>query len=69
MFILLIHGLQEIINKVYKWVAEDKKDVRHGVWSNKEVDVINTMHLITAKPVIYLANLSEKDYRRKKNKW
>ncbi|KAI9284732.1 GTP-binding protein YchF [Umbelopsis sp. AD052] len=59
----------EIINKVYKWVAEDKKDVRHGVWSNKEVDVINTMHLITAKPVIYLANLSEKDYRRKKNKW
>jgi hypothetical protein len=25
--------------------------------------------LLTAKPVIYLANLSERDYVRKKNKW
>ena len=25
--------------------------------------------LLTAKPVIYLINLSEKDYQRKKNKW
>lgn len=25
--------------------------------------------LLTAKPVIYLANLSERDYIRKKNKW
>lgn len=25
--------------------------------------------LLTAKPVIYLVNLSERDYARKKNKW
>jgi len=25
--------------------------------------------LLTAKPVTYLINLSEKDYLRKKNKW
>lgn len=31
--------------------------------------MVNTMQLLTAKPVIYLANLSEKDYLRKKNKW
>ncbi|RUS14719.1 hypothetical protein BC937DRAFT_93431, partial [Endogone sp. FLAS-F59071] len=33
------------------------------------VEVINGLLLITAKPVIYLANVSEKDYIRKKNKW
>jgi obg-like ATPase 1 len=27
------------------------------------------MMLLTAKPVIYLVNLSESDYERKKNKW
>ncbi|KAI8637855.1 GTP-binding protein YchF [Parasitella parasitica] len=56
------------IEKVLEYVKEGN-DVRHGTWTNKEVDVINNFHLITAKPVIYLANLSEKDYIRKKNKW
>ena len=27
------------------------------------------LQLLTAKPVVYLVNLSEKDYARKKNKW
>ena len=27
------------------------------------------MNFLTAKPVVYLVNLSEKDYARKKNKW
>jgi obg-like ATPase 1 len=57
-----------VVNKVLDWVKEGK-DVRHGTWTNKEIEVINGLHLITAKPVIYLANLSEKDYLRKKNKW
>jgi ribosome-binding ATPase YchF (GTP1/OBG family) len=34
-----------------------------------QVDVVNGLQLLTAKPVIYLVNLSEKDYIRKKNKW
>ncbi|EFP91695.2 uncharacterized protein PGTG_17551 [Puccinia graminis f. sp. tritici CRL 75-36-700-3] len=33
------------------------------------IDVINTLQLLTAKPVTYLINLSETDYIRKKNKW
>ena len=33
------------------------------------MDVINSLLLLTAKPVIYLVNLSERDYARKKNKW
>ncbi|KAN0138929.1 P-loop containing nucleoside triphosphate hydrolase protein [Lactarius tabidus] len=33
------------------------------------IDVVNGLSLLTAKPVTYLVNLSEKDYVRKKNKW
>lgn len=34
-----------------------------------QIDVVNGLQLLTAKPVTYLVNLSEKDYIRKKNKW
>lgn len=34
----------------------------------KQVEVINPLMLLTAKPVVYLVNLSEKDYIRQKNK-
>lgn len=37
-------------------------------WSVKEVDFINRTQFITAKPVVYLVNMSEKDFCRKKNK-
>ncbi|KAI8866683.1 GTP-binding protein YchF [Ramicandelaber brevisporus] len=58
----------EILCKVQKYL-EDGNDVRKGDWTNKEVEVINGQQFITAKPVIYLINLSETDYIRKKNKW
>ncbi|KAJ2553443.1 hypothetical protein EV175_002937 [Coemansia sp. RSA 1933] len=57
-----------MVLKVRDWVASGK-DVRKGDWSNKEIDVINRQHLLTAKPVTYLVNVSEKDYLRKKNKF
>lgn len=34
----------------------------------KQVEVINPLFLLTAKPVVFLVNLSEKDFIRKKNK-
>lgn len=37
-------------------------------WTLKEVDFINRTQFITAKPVVYLVNMSEKDFLRKKNK-
>ncbi|KAL0063695.1 hypothetical protein AAF712_009387 [Marasmius tenuissimus] len=57
------------VEKVYKVLTEDQKDVRKQDWNNKEIDVVNGLQLLTAKPVTYLVNLSEKDYIRKKNKW
>jgi ribosome-binding ATPase YchF (GTP1/OBG family) len=37
--------------------------------ASRDVDVLNTLQLLTAKPAVYLVNLTEKDYNRKKNKW
>lgn len=34
-----------------------------------QIDVLNKYLFLTSKPVVYLVNLSEKDYIRKKNKW
>ncbi|CAO1634585.1 unnamed protein product [Parajaminaea phylloscopi] len=63
--------LEEIatMEKALKALTEDNTDVRKVDWGAKEIDTINTLSLLTAKPVIYLVNLSEKDYVRKKNKW
>ncbi|KAL0468619.1 P-loop containing nucleoside triphosphate hydrolase protein [Neurospora intermedia] len=47
---------------------KDGKEVRKGTWGPKEIEVINPLFLLTAKPVVYLVNLSERDYIRKKNK-
>ncbi|KAG6882038.1 hypothetical protein C0993_012141, partial [Termitomyces sp. T159_Od127] len=33
------------------------------------IEVVNGLTLLTAKPITYLVNLSERDYVRKKNKW
>jgi obg-like ATPase 1 len=57
------------VEKILKTLTVDGKDIRKADWSNKEIDVVNGLQLLTAKPVTYLVNLSEKDYIRKKNKW
>jgi len=48
--------------------AEDGIDIRFGEWNKFDIEIINTMQLLTAKPVVYLCNLSQKDFIRKKNK-
>jgi len=44
-------------------------DVRAGTWAANEIEILNTYNFLTAKPMIYLANLSQRDYIRKGNKW
>ncbi|KAG7006632.1 Obg-like ATpase 1 [Physcia stellaris] len=64
------------VEKILAWL-KDGKDVRKENWGPKEkakhacdiqVEVINPLFLLTAKPVVFLVNLSEKDYIRQKNK-
>jgi obg-like ATPase 1 len=59
----------ECLMKMRAVLEEEKKDVRFGTWSSGDIEVLNKHLFLTAKPVMYLVNLSEKDYTRKKNKW
>ncbi|KAI9768359.1 MAG: hypothetical protein M1840_004968 [Geoglossum simile] len=58
---------QATVEKILNSLKEGT-DVRKQNWSPKEVEVINPLFLLTAKPVVYLVNLSERDYIRQKNK-
>lgn len=49
------------MEKVASFMAKGK-DVRKGDWDASEVNVINSLHLLTAKPMVYLCNVSEDDY-------
>uniref|UniRef100_A0A8C0ZW58 Obg-like ATPase 1 n=1 Tax=Castor canadensis TaxID=51338 RepID=A0A8C0ZW58_CASCN len=60
----------DIMCKVKSWVIDQKKPVRfYHDWNDKEIEVLNKYLFLTSKPMVYLVNLSEKDYIRKKNKW
>jgi len=59
---------QDLLLRV-KSDLENKKWVRSGSYSNKDIEQLNTYLFLTSKPVIYLVNLSKEDYKRKKNKW
>lgn len=51
-------------------LLEKSIPIRDGKWSSGEIEIINEKFpLITTKPMIYLVNLSQADYIRKKNKW
>ncbi|RUS81472.1 hypothetical protein EGW08_010770 [Elysia chlorotica] len=58
----------DVLKKVME-ILESDKWVRTGTWDAKEIEVLNQHLFLTSKPVIYLVNLSEKDYIRRKNKW
>jgi obg-like ATPase 1 len=52
-----------------KELLDAKKFVRHHTWGDNEIEILNQHLFLTAKPTVYLVNLSEKDYIRKKNKY
>lgn len=45
------------------------KNVRDGEWSAKDIEWLNNHNFITSKPVVYIVNISEDDYIKKKNKY
>lgn len=55
--------------KARDWLTDERKPLRVRSWSNAEIDVLNEHLFLTAKPSIFLVNLSEKDYVRRKSKW
>lgn len=59
----------ETVKKALNLISIEKKDIRLCEWNAKEVEVINPLQLLTAKAVIYLVNISQEEYLKKKNKW
>lgn len=56
------------LKKIKEYLKENK-DVRSANWTSKEIDVLNNYYLLSAKTMIYLVNLSEKNYIHKRGKW
>lgn len=53
-----------------KSLLDDFKNIREiSDWNYKEIDYLNSINFFTAKPVVYLINMSEKDYISKRNKY
>jgi obg-like ATPase 1 len=49
-------------------VLEEKKFVKDVDWNPNEIEELNKHLLLTAKPIIYLLNMSIEEYKKKKNK-
>jgi len=58
----------EVIKRVLA-LLHDGGDVRNGEWTNADVPCINKMNLFSAKPVVYLVNVSKKGWCGKGSKW
>jgi len=57
-----------VVTKLIAMLKENKQ-IRLEEWKAAEIDVINTLALLTAKPVVYIVNMSEPDYIKKGSKW
>lgn len=58
----------ETLEKVKKSLDEGKH-IRFLEWNENEMDILNKYLFLTSKPMIYLLNMSKKDYMKKKSKW
>jgi len=58
----------EVLLKVEECL-KNKKVIRFTDWKASEIDAINMLNLLTAKPVVYLINMSEAEYFKKSSKW
>ena len=58
----------EVLMKVDA-LFKELKCVKDGEWTAREIEFLNTYSFLTAKPVVYLINISRDDFIKKKNKW
>lgn len=58
----------DTLNKLLDLLYSGKKVVTED-WSDREIDVINPLNLLTAKPTVVLLNVSPKDYADNENEF
>jgi obg-like ATPase 1 len=60
----------DTIVKVRDYLVENEHSaVRFGEWEPNEVEVLNRFQFLTAKEMVYLVNLSKRDFLRKGSRW
>lgn len=59
---------KETLDKVLE-LFKTNKWVKDGEWAGREIAILNNFYFLTAKPVVYLVNISEDEYKTKKNKY
>ena len=47
----------------------EKKPIREGTWSGKDIETLNKHSFLSSKPVVYLVNIGKEEYIKKKNKF
>ena len=50
-------------------VLKAGKQIRLEDWKATEIEVVNSLSLLTAKPTVYIVNMGEKDFFKKGSKW
>lgn len=59
----------DVLHKIVEILRDEKKWVRYHDWNERDIEVLNKHLLLTSKPVVYLLNMSEPEYIKRKNKW
>lgn len=57
----ILHRVREVLN--------NESMVKDVEWSATDIEILNQYQFLTAKPVVYLVNLSPEDYSSKRNRW
>lgn len=59
----------EILEKLSEIMMEKGRLLNHTGWTEEEVNVVNQHKFLTAKPTLYLLNVSKEDYLSGQNKY
>jgi len=59
----------EFVNGIISHLEEGNEIRVKKNWKSKEIEYLNEYQLLTAKPVVFLINMSPTDYFKQKNKW
>jgi obg-like ATPase 1 len=58
----------ECIKKAIE-MLENGQEIRTGDWRSSDISLLNSLNLLTAKPVVYLVNITRKNFAKQQNKW
>lgn len=50
-------------------MLENNEEIRRGDWTGKDIDVLNGLNLLTAKPVVFLVNITKNNFLKQQNKF